>query len=74
MSLRHYLSVCLLPLVLFTPGYAQQAADAVAPEGDTGTAAFANLSDTAQAALVTKQAGKFVHRPNIMTNKRQFTV
>ena len=58
MSLRHYLSVCLLPLVLFTPGYAQQAADAVAPEGDTGTAAFANLSDTAQAALVTKQAGE----------------
>lgn len=58
MTYRYLLPSCLLTLSLSGPLQAQQAADAVAPEDDTATAAaFAGLSDGAQAALTAKQAG-----------------
>lgn len=57
MTLRHLLSSSLLTVLLVSPATAQQAADAVSPEDDTGISAFDNLSETAQNALATKEAG-----------------
>lgn len=57
MTLRHMLPSCLLTLLFVSPSLAQQAADAVAPEEDTGISAFENLTDAAQTALATKEAG-----------------
>ncbi|MEM9787065.1 MAG: gamma-glutamyltransferase [Pseudomonadota bacterium] len=57
MTLRHLFPSCLLTLFFVTPGAAQQAADAVAPEEDTGISAFENLGDAAQDALAAKTAG-----------------
>ncbi|MDX8349083.1 gamma-glutamyltransferase [Cognatiyoonia sp. IB215446] len=57
MTLRQLLPSCLLTLFLVTPAFAQQAADAVAPEEDTGISAFENLSDAAEAALAAKAEG-----------------
>ncbi len=48
------------------PVFAQQAADSVAPEADTGMSAFAGLSDAAQTALATKAAGGPVLAENWM--------
>ncbi len=58
MTLRHLLPSCLLTMFLVTPGFAQQAADAVEPEEDTGISAFENLTDAAQEALAVKEAGE----------------
>lgn len=57
MTLRQLLPSCLLTLFLVTPTFAQQAADAVAPEEDTGISAFENLSEAAEAALAAKAEG-----------------
>ncbi|MEL6682315.1 MAG: gamma-glutamyltransferase [Pseudomonadota bacterium] len=57
MTLRHLFPSCLVTLFLVSPGLTQQAADAVSPEGDTGISAFENLSEAAQDALATKEAG-----------------
>lgn len=57
MTFRHLFPSCLITLFLVSPGVAQQAADAVAPEEDTGISAFAGLSEAAQAALDSKAAG-----------------
>ncbi|MEL6838285.1 MAG: gamma-glutamyltransferase [Pseudomonadota bacterium] len=57
MTLRHLFPSFLLTLFFVTPGAAQQAADAVAPEEDTGISAFENLGDAAQDALAAKTAG-----------------
>ncbi|MFQ1702187.1 gamma-glutamyltransferase [Loktanella agnita] len=58
MTFRHLFPSCLLTLFLVSPALAQQAADAVAPENDTTVGAFTGLSDDAQAALATKEAGQ----------------
>lgn len=58
MPIRYFLPSCLISLALAAPVHSQQAADAVAPEEDTATAAaFAGLSEAAQAALDSKLAG-----------------
>ncbi|MDX8352053.1 gamma-glutamyltransferase [Cognatiyoonia sp. IB215182] len=57
MTLRQLFPSCLLTLFLVTPAFAQQAADAVAPEEDTGISAFENLSEAAEAALAAKAEG-----------------
>ncbi len=66
MLLRHFLSSCVFTVFLVSPGFAQQAADAVEPEADTGVSAFANLSDAAQSALAAKEAGEPVVADNWM--------
>jgi len=59
MTLRALLPSCLITVSLTSATYAQQAADDVAPEDATRTAAaFAGLSDSAQAALDSKLAGE----------------
>jgi gamma-glutamyltranspeptidase/glutathione hydrolase len=58
MTIRTLRLSCFATLALGLPAFAQQAADAVAPEGETEiAAAFEGLSDAAQAALATKSAG-----------------
>ena len=58
MTLRNLLPSCVLTLFLVTPGAAQQAADAVAPEDDTGVSFFDNLTDAGTNALALKEAGE----------------
>ena len=59
MTLRALLPSCLITVSLASATYAQQAADDVAPEDATRTAAaFAGLSDSAQTALDSKLAGE----------------
>ena len=57
MTARHLFPSCLLTLLLTTSGFAQQAADAIAPEDDTGVSSFEGLSAAAQDALAAKAAG-----------------
>ena len=57
MTARHLFPSCLLTLLLSTSGFAQQAADAIAPEDDTGVSSFEGLSAAAQDALAAKAAG-----------------
>ncbi len=59
-----------LVLMLATPGWAQQATDAIQPEagqvGDTTSGAFVGLSEAAQAAIETKASGRPVEAKNWM--------
>ncbi|WP_411892062.1 gamma-glutamyltransferase [Yoonia sp. SDW83-1] len=55
--LRRFFTPCLFSACLLSPAFAQQAADAVAPEEATAQAGFENLSEAAQAALDAKTAG-----------------
>ncbi|MFW2543892.1 gamma-glutamyltransferase [Primorskyibacter sp. 2E107] len=55
--IRTLLSSVALTAFFLTPSIAQQAADAVAPETSSDLSAFDTLSDAAQAALATKEAG-----------------
>ncbi len=57
MMLRRFFTPCLFSACLLSPAFAQQAADAVAPEEATAQAGFENLSEAAQAALAAKTAG-----------------
>ncbi len=57
MMLRRFFTPCLFSACLLSPAFAQQAADAVAPEEATAQAGFENLSEAAQAALDAKTAG-----------------
>ncbi len=52
-----FLSVAFATITL-TPLQAQQAADAVSPEAQTGLSAFNTLSEAAEAALASKAAGQ----------------
>lgn len=52
------LKLALLLSLTAVPAYAQQAADAVAPETASQTSAFEGLSETARNALALKQQGK----------------
>lgn len=57
----------LLTCLIATPGFAQQAADAVSPENASKLpAAFENLSPAAAASLAAKEAGKPVTAKNWM--------
>ncbi|WP_341365713.1 gamma-glutamyltransferase [Yoonia sp. BS5-3] len=58
MTFRDLLPYCALTLSLVSPAIAQQAADAVAPEDDTGLSVFENISDAAQDAFAAKAAGE----------------
>ncbi|MEM9973956.1 MAG: gamma-glutamyltransferase [Pseudomonadota bacterium] len=60
-----YSSVAALGL-LTAPVFAQQTADAVAPEPDTALSAFDGLSDAASASLASKNAGTPVTAENWM--------
>jgi gamma-glutamyltranspeptidase/glutathione hydrolase len=56
----------LATLLTTTAAFAQQATDAIAPEGGTAPAAFAGLSIAAQASLTAKEAGVPVTAENWM--------
>lgn len=63
---RMFLSSVAALGLLAAPLFAQQTADAVAPEPDTALSAFAGLSDAASAALAAKNAGTPVTAENWM--------
>ncbi len=59
-------ALSLATLLTTTAAFAQQATDAIAPEGSTGPAAFGGLSETAQASIAAKEAGRPVSAQNWM--------
>lgn len=66
MSYRSFVSIVALATFL-SPATAQEAADAVAPEGEGGSlSGFATLSDAANAAIAAKESGAPVTAENWM--------
>ena len=55
--IRVLLSSVMISSCLLAPAFAQQAADAVAPETESGLSAFDSISEAARAALSAKEAG-----------------
>ncbi|MDJ1009684.1 MAG: gamma-glutamyltransferase [Paracoccaceae bacterium] len=53
-----FLSLALMSFGAVSPVFAQQAADSVAPEADSGLSALDTLSEAAEAALAAKAAGR----------------
>ncbi|MEM7719394.1 MAG: gamma-glutamyltransferase [Pseudomonadota bacterium] len=64
--IRAVISSVFFSSCCISPVFAQQAADAVAPEADSGLSAFNSLSEPARAALASKEAGTPTRADNWM--------